>query len=106
MPWLTLRPILHILLHLAVPAAIAWAFYRDRWQRAWLILLLGWLIDVDHLLAVPIYDPGRCSIGFHPLHTLPAILVYAGLLIPRSTRLLALGLCIHIVLDAIDCALL
>lgn len=77
---------------------------RERWLRAWTILLLGWLIDVDHLLARPIYDPDRCSIGFHPLHTLPAILLYVALLLPRRTRLLALGLCIHIVLDALDCA--
>lgn len=103
---MTFRAIFHIVLHAAVPAAVARIFYRDRWRRAWLILLLGWLIDVDHLLAVPIYDPGRCSVGFHPLHTLPAVLVYIVLLIPRSTRLLALGLCIHIVLDAIDCAFL
>lgn len=103
---MNLRPILHLVLHAAVPAVIAWTVYRERWQRAWLILLLGWLIDVDHLFAQPIYDPGRCSLGFHPLHTAPAILVYVGLLIPRPTRLLALGLCIHIVLDAIDCAFL
>ena len=35
------------------------------------------LVDLDHLLADPIYDPERCSIGFHPLHSIPAIVVYA-----------------------------
>ena len=25
------------------------------------------LVDIDHLLADPIYDSSRCSIGTHPL---------------------------------------
>lgn len=97
---------IHILLHAVVPGAIAWAFFRSRWRRAWGLMLLGWLIDVDHLLATPIYDPLRCSIGFHPLHSAPAIAVYVLLLLPERTRLIALGLIIHIALDAMDCALM
>lgn len=62
------------------------------------------LVDLDHLLAQPVYDPGRCSIGFHPLHTAPALMVYAVLALPRSMRLVALGLLIHMGLDALDCA--
>lgn len=85
---------------------MAWVFFRARWRGAWLVLLLGWLIDVDHLLADPVYDPDRCSIGVHPLHTAPALALYAALLIPRSTRLLALGLLIHISLDVADCGLM
>nr|WP_251006557.1 DUF6122 family protein [Stenotrophomonas sp. ISL-67] len=56
-----------------------------------------------HLLADPVYAPNRCSIGFHPLHTVPAIALYAGLCVPKKTRLFGIGLLIHIVLDAIDC---
>src|SRR5687767_13143216 len=97
---------LHILLHAIVPGAVAWGFYRSRWRRAWLLMLLGWVIDVDHLLASPIYDPERCSIGFHPLHTTPAIALYALLLLPARTRLIGLGLVIHIALDALDCAMM
>ena len=55
-------------------------------RRAWGLLLLGWLIDIDHLLADPIYAPGRCSIGFHPLHTAPAIAVYGALAVPRAAK--------------------
>jgi len=75
------------------------------WMRvgALLIAPVGWIIDLDHLLADPIYAPNRCSIGFHPLHTAPAIAVYAGLCVPKKTRLFGIGLMIHIVLDAIDC---
>jgi len=60
-------------------------------------------LGIAHLLADPIYAPNRCSIGFHPLHTAPAIAVYAGLCVPKKTRLFGIGLIIHIVLDAIDC---
>ena len=106
---MSLRAILHLLLHLAVPALVAWLFFRDParsvgFKRAWLLLLLGWVIDLDHLLADPIYAPDRCSIGFHPLHRMPAIVVYVLLLLPRRTRLLAIGLLVHMGLDALDCA--
>jgi hypothetical protein len=98
------RAVIHLLLHALVPLAIALAFHRERWMRAWLWMLAGWLIDVDHLLADPIYVPDRCSIGFHPLHTAPAALAYVALLLPKRTRLLAIGLLVHLGLDAVDCA--
>ncbi|WP_058836206.1 DUF6122 family protein [Luteimonas abyssi] len=101
-----LRPILHILLHIAVPVAVARLFWPAYWKRAAAWMLAGWLIDIDHLLADPIYAPGRCSIGFHPLHTWPAIAAYGALTVPRRTRWLGVGLLIHIVLDAIDCVLM
>lgn len=100
---MSLRAGLHLLLHLAVPGLVAWLFFRTRFRRAWLWLLLGWLIDLDHLLADPVYAADRCSIGFHPLHTAPAIALYGALAIPRPTRLLGIGLLIHIALDLIDC---
>ena len=98
------RPVIHLLLHALVPLAIALVFFRPQWKRAWLWMLAGWLIDIDHLWADPLYDPSRCSIGFHPLHRMPAIVVYVLLLLPRRTRLLAIGLLVHMILDALDCA--
>lgn len=97
------RPVVHLCLHLAVPWAVAWWRYRSRWRRAWLWLLAGWLIDVDHLWADPIYVPDRCSIGFHPLHAWPAAFAYVALAAWKRSRLLGLGLCIHLLLDAFDC---
>ena len=67
--------------------------------------MCGLLIDVDHLLADPVYDPNRCSIGFHPLHTALPIALYGLLLLHPKTRLVGIGLCIHIVLDIGDCYL-
>ena len=100
MTWLSL---LHLGLHAAVPGGVALLFFRRDWKRAWLIMFATMLVDLDHLLADPIYDPDRCGIGFHPLHSTPAIAAYALLLIPRPTRLIALGLVIHMALDALDC---
>ena len=95
--------LVHLILHAAVPGAVAVLFFRPNWKRAWLIMLAAMLVDLDHLRADPIYDPNRCSIGFHPLHSYPAIAAYVVLLVPRVTRLFALGLIIHMVLDALDC---
>lgn len=64
------------------------------------------LIDIDHLLAVPIFDPYRCSINFHPLHTYWAFGVYVILLFFRKTRLVGIGLTLHLVTDFIDCYLM
>ena len=100
---MTWAPLLHLVLHAAVPAAVALVFFRPHWKKAWLIMFSTMLVDLDHLLANPIYDPNRCSIGFHPLHTSPAIAAYVVLLLPRKSRLLALGLLIHMALDALDC---
>jgi hypothetical protein len=96
-------PAIHLMLHVAVPAAVALLFFRPRWKQAWLIMVATMVVDLDHLLADPIYDPGRCSIGYHPLHTWPAIAVYLLMTIPRPTRLVGLGLVIHMALDALDC---
>lgn len=92
-----------MLLHGAVPLAVAWAFYRGAFRRAFLIMLATQVVDLDHLLATPIVDPGRCSIGFHPLHSYPAIALWAVAAAVPRTRLVGLGLLIHMALDLLDC---
>ena len=93
----------HILAHLIVPGLVARLFFPARWLRVWLIMLATMAVDLDHLLADPIYQPDRCSIGFHPLHTTPAMGVYALLLLHPLSRPVGLGLAIHMALDGIDC---
>lgn len=66
-------------------------------------MLLTMLIDLDHLLATPIFDPTRCSINFHPLHSYAALVVYVALLFLKKTRVLGVGLVLHIAADYIDC---
>lgn len=97
------RPVFHLILHLLVPGLVARLVFPSRWQRAWLIMLLTMAVDLDHLLATPVYDPDRCGIGFHPLHSAPAIVVYCILTLVPATRIAGLGLLIHMLLDGIDC---
>ena len=92
------RPILHLGLHFMVPGMVSRLLFSDRWKTAWM-----WMIDLDHLLTNPIYDPNRCGINFHPMHSLPAIALYALLAAVPKTRLLGFGLAIHIMLDGLDC---
>lgn len=61
------------------------------------------LVDLDHLVASPIYNPERCSIGFHPLHQPWFVILYFILCFVPKTRLIGIGLIIHMALDAIDC---
>ena len=101
-----LREILHYGLHIGLPLAVAFFGYPNRKGKVFAILLLGMGIDADHLLATPVFDPDRCSIGFHPLHGWIAIAAYTGLFAYRRTRLLGLGLLLHILADAADCRML
>jgi hypothetical protein len=94
---------LHIALHFLVPAVVAGIFYREQWVKVFLILIATMVVDLDHLLADPIYDPDRCSIGFHPLHSWIAIGVYFVMLFFKKTKIVGLGLVIHMILDFIDC---
>lgn len=66
-------------------------------------MLATMVVDVDHLLATPLFDPNRCSINFHPLHTYWAIGVYVILLFFKKTRIIAVGLLFHMLTDYIDC---
>jgi hypothetical protein len=111
---------LHIALHFLVPVLVALVVYRGRWRRAALLMLATMAVDLDHLLAVPVYDPERCSINFHPLHSTLAIVLYAAVFVaplvigrgrsrsdlsPRAwmVHVLGLGLLIHMALDGSDC---
>ncbi len=90
--------------HILIPLIVALIWYKTYWKIAFLIMLSGMWIDIDHLLATPIFDPNRCSINFHPLHSYYAVIVYLLLLFPKRTRLIGLGLVIHIIADIVDCS--
>ena len=65
-------------------------------------------LDVDHILANPIFDSNRCSIGFHPLHTIWAGIIYSIMLIIPSWKIRAVGLgsLWHLITDLIDCLMI
>lgn len=94
---------IHIVLHLLIPAIVSGLIYRAHFLRSWLIMISTMVVDLDHLLAVPIYDPDRCSIGFHPLHSYWAIGLYFLMSIWPKTRLVGIGLLVHMALDFLDC---
>jgi len=93
----------HLALHFAAPALLAGLFFRRSWQLAYLVMIATMLVDIDHLFATPVYDPNRCSIGFHPLHELWFIVLYIALCFVPRMRLIGIGLSVHMALDAIDC---
>lgn len=101
-----LRLGIHYGLHFGLPLIIAVLFFRKNWLKAYLLMLAAFIIDLDHLLADPIFDPNRCSINYHPLHSYYALAVYIILLIPKFTRVFALGLLAHLIADGADCLLL
>ncbi|WP_343810340.1 DUF6122 family protein [Cocleimonas flava] len=90
-------------LHFIVPAIVTLLFFRSNWKMAYAIMMMTMIVDVDHLLATPIYDATRCSIGFHPLHRMLPIVVYIGMCFIPKTRLIGVGLVIHMALDSLDC---
>ena len=100
-----LKFIIHYSFHFIFPLIIAYKFYKNKWKEVYFIFLAVMLIDLDHLLATPIFDPTRCSINFHPLHSYIAIVTYIFLTIYKKTRVLGIALLLHILADTIDCFL-
>jgi len=102
-----LRFFFHYGIHFLVPIAIGLLFFpKEKRIQVILILLAGIIIDIDHLFTDPIFDPNRCSINFHPLHSYWAIAIYIALLFPIKTRIFGLAFLIHILADSVDCYLI
>ena len=95
----------HLALHFAAPAVLTGLFFRQRWRLAYLSMIATMVVDVDHLLANPVYDPTRCSIGFHPLHEPWVIAIYVVMCFVPKAQLFGIGLVVHMALDALDCQL-
>lgn len=93
----------HLALHFIVPLLVAFLFFSENLKLSYLVMMLTMLVDLDHLLASPIYDANRCSIGFHPLHQYWFIGIYLVMSFFSKTRLIGVGLIIHMSLDALDC---
>lgn len=100
---MSLQFIVHYGMHFVAPLGIAYLFYKNQLWRVYIIFLLAMLIDLDHLLADPIFDPNRCSVGFHILHSYVAIGFYVLMLFFNKTRIVGFALLWHIITDAVDC---
>jgi hypothetical protein len=98
---------IHYFLHFGFPLLIAVIFFRKDWKIAYFLFVATMLIDLDHLLATPVFEMNRCSINYHPLHTYYAMLVYLLLLFfPKPFRIIGIGLLFHMLTDFIDCLLM
>ncbi|WCO02575.1 DUF6122 family protein [Psychroserpens ponticola] len=97
------QSIVHYGIHFLLPLIIALICFKAQWKFAYIIMISTMLIDLDHLLATPVFDPNRCSINFHPLHSYYAIGIYVLLSTLKKTRILGIGFLIHILADAMDC---
>ncbi|BFM12585.1 hypothetical protein R50072_27380 [Simiduia litorea] len=100
---MTIVGFIHLVLHLLVPFVLARLVCGKAWRTPFYVMLLTMLVDIDHLLATPLYDPERCSINYHPLHRWPLWFIYGLLAALPKTRWLGVGLMVHMVLDASDC---
>ncbi|MEZ4577646.1 MAG: DUF6122 family protein [Desulfobacterales bacterium] len=92
---MTLRLAVHLTLHVLIPGAVANLGFKNQWKkpgsscwRPWQwIWIICWLY--------PVFDPNRCSIGFHPLHSAAAICCYLVLTIIPKSRIIGAGLHSH-----------
>ena len=99
-----LRSSVHYLLHFVFPFFLAIAFFRSFWRKAYLIMIVTMLVDLDHLLANPVFDPDRSSVGFHLLHAYPMVAIYflGVIFLRKSYRAVAVGLLFHMFTDFQD----
>lgn len=105
-----LRPLLHYFLHFGAPILLAMLFNKEHRRKALYIMWATMAVDLDHLLATPVFAPDRMSVGFHPLHTYPAIAIYIILCLlpyqrlhwPWWLRAVGIGLAFHMLTDFLD----
>lgn len=102
---MTLKFFIHYFLHFIAPLIISFLFFKKNWKIVYLIFIGSMLVDIDHLLANPIFDKNRCSINFHPLHSYIAITIYFLGLFFKKTKILSIALLLHMLTDYIDCFL-
>lgn len=101
-----------IIIHILADVLLFFAFYLveknflKKEFNHWFVsfqLLASNIMDIDHLLANPIYDPNRCSINFHPLHSWYSYPFYVAGLFLRKYKYFFAGIILHLLLDYIDC---
>lgn len=107
MNWINLaQNSLHYSLHFAFPLVLAKIIFPTYWKKAYAMMLASMFMDLDHLFAVPIFDPNRCGINFHFLHSEIAIFCYVLLSFSDKYRAFAVGFLFHVFTDSLDCFLM
>lgn len=101
-----LQTFVHYFLHFIFIGTIAYWYDPKSWKKYYMVLLATMAVDVDHLLATPIFQAERCSIGFHLLHSeylIPFYFLGAVLIKHKVLRLVMIGLAFHMITDFVDC---
>ena len=100
-----IQTIVHYSCHFIVPFFIAYFGFRVKWKYVYTILIATMFVDLDHLFANPIFDPCRCSVGFHYLHSYYAIFFYIVLYFSKNAtfKYISIGLLFHMATDFQDC---
>ncbi len=96
----------HLIIHLASNALLIGILHTIQYPIGMygiLLLVLANSIDIDHFLSQPRFDPHRCSIQAHLLHTYVAIAAYIGMVFIPATFWFGVGAVQHISLDMLDC---
>ena len=102
----------HIIIHVLSNILLIYLIYfyekkilkkKSNLKNISLLVFLSQLIDLDHLLAKPIYNPLRCSINFHPLHSWYSFPFYALGMFWKKYSYLFVAIGLHLALDALDC---
>lgn len=106
-----IRAIVHYGMHFAVPFLLALIIFKKKKRlKASLTMIATMLVDLDHLLADPIFDPNRMSLGFHllhsyyliPLYVIMCFLPYKKMHLPWWLQAIGIGLTFHMITDAQD----
>ena len=90
----------HIPFHFILPYII-FRFRGDRIEFVLLEVANG--IDLDHLFAEVVFDPMRCSLTTHLLHSWEAAVFYLILCFVARVRALGYGALLHLLVDAPNC---
>ncbi|MCR5455951.1 MAG: DUF6122 family protein [Bacteroidales bacterium] len=104
---ITLRTVVHYGLHYVFPVVFVFLFAKRQRLSAFLVMIATNLVDLDHLLADPVFDPNRMSVGFHLLHGyVPIAIYFAMCFVPYSKlgwpwwwRAVGIGLSFHMFTD-------
>jgi len=98
-------PIVHIISNVILALVITLYDKDVNFLTLLFVLISSNLIDIDHFLANPVYDPARCSITSHVLHKwymLP--LTFIGMLATEKyVRYFLAGVFLHLILDSRYC---
>ncbi len=95
--------LIHIISNLVLIAIISFFDKKTPFKKIFLLVILSNFIDLDHIVANPVYDPSRCSINFHPLHSWYLFPVYLVGIFLKKYKYLFYGIILHLILDKIDC---